>query len=177
MPSVIIQAVLYLAMIATTRLARPSLSKLCYKHRSDRTISVYHSSLKFLAMFSILAAYMVPIFLIPKTIHPVVGWSLYFLGSFTLCCIAMSVFLLSMLDVLTLWLGFLGALLVMAFPMYHDGIQRALTVFGYAFCAAPFAWNAVVRVLASLQATLEREAFLPVRLSETLQPPSFNKLY
>ncbi|KAL8150900.1 hypothetical protein V2J09_020708 [Rumex salicifolius] len=176
MPLVMIQAVIYLGIIAVTRLARPSLSKLCYR-RSDRSISMYHASLKFLAIFSIIAAYVVPFFLIPRTIHPIVGWSLYLFGSFALGSIAINAFLLPMFAVLTPWIGFSGVLLVMAFPWYHDGIQRALAVFGYAFCAAPFLWIASSRVYACLQVSLEREAFLPSRLSETPQAPSFNKLY
>ncbi|GAB4834988.1 Putative glucuronosyltransferase pgsip8 [Ancistrocladus abbreviatus] len=175
MPLILIQSVLYLGIVGITRLARPGLSKLCYR-RSDKTISVYHAGLKFTAMVSILAAYIVPFFLVPRTIHPLVGWSLYLLGSFALSSIAINAFLLPMIAVLMPWVGIFGALLVMSFPWYSDGVIRALAVFAYAIFCAPFVWISFLKVLASLQVSLEREAFLP-RLSESPPPPGFNKLY
>ena len=90
--------------------------------------------LKFVALWSILAAYTTPFFIIPPTVHPLLGWPLYLLGVFALCSIAVNAFLLPMLPVLMPWLGITGALIVMAFPWYSDGVVRALCVFGYAFC-------------------------------------------
>jgi len=159
-----------------TRLARPSFSKLCYR-RSDKSINLVHNSLKIVALWCILAAYVTPFFIIPHTVHPLLGWILYLLGTFALCSIAINVFLLPMLPVLVPWLGIVGALMVMAFPWYPDGVVRALTVFVYAFCSAPFLWTSTVRVVASLQLSLEREAFLPARLVESSSNSWFNKLY
>ncbi|XP_021747015.1 putative glucuronosyltransferase PGSIP8 [Chenopodium quinoa] len=176
MPMVILEVILYLGIIALTRLARPNFSKLCYR-RFDKSVTVYHASLKFLALASILAAYIVPFLLIPYTIHPMVGWSLYLLGSFSLCSIAINAFLLPTLAVLTPCIGIFGVLLVMACPWYKDGVVRALSVFAYAFCASPLLWVSFTRVLATLQVSLEREAFLPSRLNESPPPPGFNKLY
>ncbi|KAL8158629.1 hypothetical protein V2J09_000166 [Rumex salicifolius] len=156
MPMVVIQVVFYLGLVMVTRLARPNLSKLCHR-RSNRSIEVV---LRLLALSSILVAYTVPFFLIPKTLHPILGWSLYLFGSFALNSISIHAFLLPFAAVLTPWLGFLGALLVMAYPWYHDGIQRALVLFGYAFCASPFFWFGIARVLASLRGSFERDAFL-----------------
>ncbi|GAV88206.1 Glyco_transf_8 domain-containing protein [Cephalotus follicularis] len=175
MPMVLIQSVIYLGIIALTRLARPNFSKLCYR-RADKNISMLQTSLKILAMWSIFAAYVVPFFVIPHTVHPLVGWSLYLLGSFALSTIAINAFLLPMLSVLAIWLAIFGVLLVMACPWYRDGVVRALAVFGYAFCCAPFAWVSLVKVRACLQVTLERENFLP-RIGESSPPPGFNKLY
>ncbi|ONI06596.1 hypothetical protein PRUPE_5G069400 [Prunus persica] len=160
MPVVLIQSLIYLGIIAMTRLARPNISKLCYR-RSDKSITLIHTVLKMIAAWSIVAAYVVPFVLIPHTIHPLLGWSLYFLGTFALCFIAINALLLPMLPVLALWLGFLGVLFVMAFPWYPDGVIRALSVFAYAFCAAPFAWLSVVKVMSSIQAAVEREAYFP----------------
>lgn len=174
-PLVLIQSVIYVGLIAMTRLARPNISKLCYR-RADKNISFLHTTVKIIAMWSILAPYIVPFLLIPRTIHPLLGWTLYLLGSFSLSTIAMNAFLLPMLWVLVPWLGIFGALLVMAFPLYSDGIVRALAVFCYAFCCAPIAWVSLMKVLTSLHVTLEREAFLP-RLGESLEPSGFNKLY
>lgn len=174
-PMVLIQTLLYLGIIAVTRLARPNLSKLCYR-RTDRNSSVVHAGMKLLAMWSILAAYVLPFFIIPCTIHPVVGWALYLLGSFALCSIAINAFMLPMLHVLTPWLGIFGVLLVMACPWYPDGVIRALAVFGYAFCFAPLAWVSLVKIMTCLQLSLEREVFFPI-LGESSPPSGFNKLY
>jgi hypothetical protein len=175
MPMVLIQAIVYIGIIAVTRLARPSISKLCYRRVDKNTIMV-QTSLKVLAMWLIFAAYVVPFFIIPRTIHPVTGWALYLLGSFTLCSIAINAFLLPMLPVLGPWIGIFGSLLVMGYPWYSGGVLRAMSVFGYAFCAAPFVWVSLVKVMNSLQVTLEREIFFP-RLGESSPPSGFNKLY
>lgn len=158
-----------------TRLAKPSLSKLCYR-RTDKSITFMQNILKLVALWSILAAYTTPFFLIPHTVHPLLGWPLYLLGVFALCLIATNTFLLPTLPVLMPWLGFIGTLLVMAFPWYPDGVVRALCVFAYAFCAAPIVWASMTRIMVGLQLSLEREAFLP-RLGESSPPSWFNKLY
>ncbi|KNA21478.1 hypothetical protein SOVF_042790 [Spinacia oleracea] len=176
MPMAILEAILYLGIIVITRLARPNFSKLCYR-RFDKSVTAYHAGLKFLAMASIVAAYVVPFIIIPHTIHPIVGWSLYLLGSFSLCSIAINAFLLPMLAVVTPCIGIFGTLLVMAYPWYKDGVVRALFVFAYAFCASPLLWVSFTKVHATLQVSLEREAFLPSRLNESPSPPGFNKLY
>ncbi|RWW11932.1 hypothetical protein BHE74_00055646 [Ensete ventricosum] len=175
-PVLLIQAIMYAGIIAVTRMARPSLSKLCYNRRPEKSIMILHAMLKVAAMWSILAAYTVPFFLIPRTVHPLLGWSLYMLGVASLSSIVINIFLLPPLPVLTVLLGILGSLLVMAFPWYSDGVIRALAVFAYAFCCAPMAWASLMKVSSSLQNLLEREAFFP-RLGESTQMPEFNKLY
>ncbi|KAG6687511.1 hypothetical protein I3842_11G074300 [Carya illinoinensis] len=174
-PAVLIQFATYLGIIVMTRLARPNFSKLCYR-RSENHISLIQAGLKVIAVWSIVASYIVPFFIIPHTLHPLPAWTLYLFGSFALCSIAINAFLLPMVPVLVPWFGIFGSLLVMAFPWYSDGVVRALAIFGYAFCAAPFVWIAIVKVMASLQVSLEREAFFP-RLGESSPPPGFNKLY
>ncbi|KAJ7952501.1 Nucleotide-diphospho-sugar transferases superfamily protein [Quillaja saponaria] len=175
MPLAFIQSVIYLGIIAMARLARPNLSKLCYR-RSDKSITILQNSLKLVALWCIFAAYILPVFIIPHTIHPLLGWTLYLLGAFAFSSIAINAFLLPMLPVLVPWLGIFGVLLVMAFPWYPDGVIRALTVFGYAFCSAPILWVSIAKIMTGLQLSLEREAFLP-RLVESLPPSVFNKLY
>uniref|UniRef100_A0A5B7BW33 Putative glucuronosyltransferase PGSIP8 n=1 Tax=Davidia involucrata TaxID=16924 RepID=A0A5B7BW33_DAVIN len=175
MPLVLIQSVFYLGIMVMMRLARPSLSKLCYR-RADKSTSFIQIGLKLIAIWSILAAYVVPFFLIPHTIHPLLGWALYLLGSIAFTSIAVNALLLPMLPVLMPWLGIFGVLLVMACPWYPDGVVRALAVFGYAFCSAPILWVSLVKIMSCLQVSLEREAFLP-RLGESTSPPGFNKLY
>ncbi|CAI0418145.1 unnamed protein product [Linum tenue] len=174
MPMVVIQSILYLGIIAVTRLARPNLTKLCNRRTGDRTISLLQSTIKLISLWAILAAYVVPFFIIPCTLHPVLGWSLYLLGTFALCSIAINAFMLPTLHVLMPWMGISGVLFVMAFPYYPDGVVRALSVFGYAFCAAPLLWVSLSKVMASLH--LEREALFP-KLGESSSPPSgLNKL-
>ncbi|KAK6935179.1 hypothetical protein RJ641_035334 [Dillenia turbinata] len=175
MPVGAMQAIIYLGILAMTRLARPNLSKLCYK-RPDKGVSFLQVGLKAMFMWCILASYIVPVFLIPRTVHPLVGWTIYLLGAFSLCSIAINAFLLPMLPVLFPGIGIFGSLLVMAFPWYSDGIIRALAVFGYAFCSAPLLWISLVKVTSSLHVSLEREAFLP-RLVESTETSEFNKLY
>ncbi|KAK7842684.1 putative glucuronosyltransferase pgsip8 [Quercus suber] len=175
MPVVIIQSVIYLGILAMTRIARPNFSKLCYR-RSDKNIFLIQTGLKIIAVWSILASYVLPFFIIPHTVHPVLGWTLYLFGSFTLCSVAINTFLLPMIAVLILWIGIFGSLLVMAYPWYPDGVVRALAVFGYAFCSAPFLWISIVKIMTSLQVSLEREAFFP-KLGDSVPPSGFNKLY
>ncbi|XP_057510014.1 putative glucuronosyltransferase PGSIP8 isoform X2 [Actinidia eriantha] len=174
-PVVLIQSVFYLGLMAMIRLARPSLSKLCYR-RADKSMSLIPTGLKLLATGSLLAAYIIPFFLIPHTVHPLLGWGLYLLGAFTLSCIAVNTFLLPVSPVLVPWLCVFGVLLVMACPWYPDGVVRGLAVFGYAFVCAPVVWGSFVKIVSCLQVSLEREAFLP-RLVESSTPPCFNKLY
>ncbi|XP_047339318.1 putative glucuronosyltransferase PGSIP8 [Impatiens glandulifera] len=177
MPIVIIQAIIYLGIIAMTRIARPNITKLCYRRSGDKNITMIQTCLKMAALWSILAAYTVPFFIIPRTVHPMVGWAVYLLGAFALSSVAINAFILPWLPVLVPWIGIYGVLLVMAFPWYKDGVIRALAVFGYAFCAAPAVWGAFVKVMACLQVSIEREAFIMPRLGESIQESEFNKLY
>ncbi|CAA0842320.1 Putative glucuronosyltransferase PGSIP7 [Striga hermonthica] len=175
MPIVWIQAIFYVGIIAVARLARPNMSKLCYR-REEKSVFFVQTGFKLIAMWAIFASYIVPFFLIPYTVHPLVGWGLYLMGAFSFSCITVNVFLLPMLPVLVPGIGIFGSLLVMAYPGYPDGIVRALSVFGYAFCCAPLVWTAFGRIVSSLQVSLDREAFLP-RLGGDNVLPSNNKLF
>jgi hypothetical protein len=175
-PVILIQSLLYVGIIAVTRLARPSLSKICYNRRPEKNTSFLLSMLKVATLWSMLAAYTVPFFLIPRTIHPLLGWPLYLLGSAALNSIVINVFLLPPFAVLTTWIGLLGVLFVMASPYYSDGVVRALAVFLYAFCYAPVAWASLVKIMGSLQVLIEREAYFP-RLGELAPTAEFTKLY
>ncbi|CAA2939096.1 putative glucuronosyltransferase PGSIP8 isoform X2 [Olea europaea var. sylvestris] len=175
LPLVLIEAVFYLGIMAVARLARPNLSKLCYR-REEKSIFFIQTGFKLIAIWSILAAYIAPFFLVPHTVHPLIGWGLYLLGALSISCIAVNAFLLPILPVLTPWLGIFGALLVMACPWYSNGVVRALATFAYAFCCSPVLWMALVKIMSCLQVSLERESFLP-RLGENSSPSGFNKLY
>ncbi|XP_062226363.1 putative glucuronosyltransferase PGSIP8 isoform X1 [Phragmites australis] len=174
LPLVLIQALLYIGVIAVIRLVRPGLSKMCYNRRMEKSTIFLLSLLRVVAAWSILAAYTIPFFIIPRTVHPLLGWSLYLLGSFSLSSIVINIFLLQPLPVLMTWFGIIGALLVMAFPWYLNGVVRALAVFAYTFCCAPLIWASLVKTMSSLQILIERDAF---RLGEPNQSAEFTKLY
>ncbi|KVH95517.1 putative glucuronosyltransferase PGSIP8 [Cynara cardunculus var. scolymus] len=182
MPLVLIQTIVYLGIIAITRLGRPTttLTKLCYRG-ADRNLTIIQTSLKAIAIFSILISYTLPFLLIPHTVHPIFGWTLYLLGSFALSCSAIIAFHLPMVAVVTPWVGIVGVLLVMAFPWYNDGVVRALSVFGYAFCFSPLLWISMGKIGSSLHSSLGREALnlLPSRVVTVSTQPDhgFNKLY
>lgn len=177
MPVTLIQSILYIGIIAVTRLARPSLSKLCYNRRPEKNTSFLLSMLRIATLWSMLAAYTIPFFLIPRTIHPLLGWPLYLLGSAALNSIVINVFLLPISAVLTTWLGLVGALFVMASPYYSDGLVRAMVVFMYAFCYTPVAWASLVKIMGSLQVLVEREAYFPRLGDPTSTTAEFTKLY
>lgn len=171
-PVVLIQSVIYLVVIAVTRFTRPNMSKLYYRHQ-DR--SFLQAGLKMTVMWSILATYIIPVFVIPRTVHPLLGWSLYFLGSSALASIVINSFMLPTVHVLMPWFGFMGTLFVMAYPWYSNGVVRALSVFFYAFCCAPVVWASLMKVMACLHGSTEKEKDLP-RLGESPQLPGSNKL-
>lgn len=171
----LIQSAMYITIMIVTRLARPSLSKLCYNRKPEKSACLLYATVKLAALWSIVAAYVVPFFLIPHTLHPVLGWSLYLLGSSALASIVINAFLLPVLAVLTPWLGILGSLFVMACPWYSDGVVRAVSVCAYASFCAPFVWASFMKVMTSLHLVLEREGYL--RLGESPQPSELNKLY
>lgn len=175
MPLVLMVAILYLGIMAVAHLARPSLSKLCYR-REEKSIFLIQTGFKLIAICSIVAAYAIPFYLVPHTIHPVIGWGLYLLGVASLCTVVVNAFALPPIPVLTPWLGIFGTLMVMAYPWYHDGVVRALSVFAYAFCCAPVLWMSIVKIISSLQVSFGREAFLP-RVGENTLPSVFSKLY
>ncbi|KAJ0715735.1 putative glycogenin glucosyltransferase [Helianthus annuus] len=56
MPFVLIQTIIYLCIIAVTHLARPT-TKLCYRG-TDKNLTIIHTSLKAIAVLSIIISYM-----------------------------------------------------------------------------------------------------------------------
>lgn len=174
MPSMSILSVLYLGIIAVIYVMRFSLFKLFYR-QAEKSMFFTQRTLRVMVLWSILSSYIVPFILIPRTVHPVMGWTLYLAGAFTLCSISINVFLLPMLPVLTPWLGIFGVLLLMANPHYPDGVIRALAIFAYAFCSAPILWSSLKKVMSGLQASLEREGLL-LKLPDSNSPTGLNKL-
>ncbi|KAL8103191.1 putative glucuronosyltransferase PGSIP8 isoform X1 [Apium graveolens] len=174
--AIIIQSIFYLGIITLTRMIGPgSISKHFYL-RTGKRIILFQTILKLIAILSILSAYIIPYFVIPHTIHPIMGWSLYLLGVLALSCVVVNALTLPLLPVLTPWLAIIGALSVMACTLYPDGVIRASAVFGYAFCSSPIVWLSLVKIISCVQDLFDKEAFLP-KLSDITPPTGFNKLY
>jgi len=164
-PVLLMEVLMYIVIIAITRLARPGMTKLCYNRRPEKQNALVQWLIKMTVIVAMVAAYSIPFFVIPRTVHPIMGWSIYLFGALALSVLVINVFLLPPLDVLTTWLAVVSMLFVMAFPWYRDGIVRVLAIFGYAFCSAPFLWASLLRMMDSLQTMLERDPFFP-RLGE-----------
>ena len=175
-PVVLMELLMYTAIIALTRLARPQMTKLCYNRRPEKQGALVQWLIKLAGIVAMVAAYTIPFFVIPCTVHPIMGWSMYLFGVLAFSSVVINAFLLPPLAVLTAWLGIVGMLFVMAFPWYQDGIARILVVVAYAFCSAPFLWASVVRVMDSLQTMLERDPHFP-RLGDPAPETEFSKLY
>ncbi|KAL3688071.1 hypothetical protein R1sor_014380 [Riccia sorocarpa] len=128
--------------------------------------------LKVAAIFAIIASFAIPFVLVPTTAHPLMGWALWLLGSQSLLIVTINIFQLPVLPVLTPWLGFFGVLLVMAAPIYSNGIIRALAIFGYAFLASPLLWWMLTQVSASIDLAFAREplmAYANMRKKEMIE--------
>ncbi|KAL9662793.1 hypothetical protein QQ045_027627 [Rhodiola kirilowii] len=174
LPSLSVLLTLYLGILVVLYVLRFNLSKLFYR-QAEKSMFFTQPSIRVLVLWSILSAYLVPFVLIPRTVHPVMGWTMYLAGAFTLCSISINVFILPMLAVLTPLLGIFGVLLVMANPHYPDGVMRALAIFAYAFFLAPILWTSLGKVMSGLQVTFEREALLH-KSADTNSPTGVNKI-
>ncbi|KAG6556025.1 hypothetical protein Mapa_001965 [Marchantia paleacea] len=116
--------------------------------------------LKVAAILAIVASFGIPFVIVPTTVHPLMGWGLWLLGSLSLLIVTINIFQLPFLPVFTPWLGFFGVLLVMAYPFYNNGIIRALAIFGYAFLAAPFVWWTFTQVSMTIDLACTREPLM-----------------
>jgi hypothetical protein len=170
------EVLMYTVIIAITRLAKPAMTKLCYNRRPEKQNALVQWPIKLTAIIAMVAAYTIPFFVIPRTVHPLMGWSMYLFSALALSVLVINAFMLPPLAVLTTWIAVVGMLFVMAFPWYHNGVMRVLAIFAYAFCSAPFLWASVVRMMDSLQTMLERDPFFP-RIGEPSQETEFSKLY
>lgn len=152
-PLVIAESLFYLVTLALSMIAcrgsQTASSKFCLL-KSEQGLSFYSIVPKLLVLFSMVGSYLLPFLLVPRTINPLIGWGLYLLGSMSIGVLVINAFQLPVLPVLTPWLGIFGVLLVMAFPLYSNGIVRAISVGVYAALAAPFAWWALGRAMSTL---------------------------
>ncbi|XP_031484553.1 putative glucuronosyltransferase PGSIP7 [Nymphaea colorata] len=179
LPHLISHTAVFLILLATVRLC---LSRICIRRTSDKTAatafasSLYPFIMKCFLFFLILASITIPFFVIPRTVHPLLGWTLYLAGSSAFMVVVANAFFLPLLPALTPSIGIAGALFVMAFPAYNDGVVRALAIWAYSFLSAPFAWSSVSRMMNSIQVSFNREAIFASRPGE-LPLPQFMKVY
>ncbi|GLJ54167.1 hypothetical protein SUGI_1160800 [Cryptomeria japonica] len=164
MPLALAQSMFYLITVVLAIFTRHSFNSqasppkfCCLKSVLGCSISAV---LRKLVPFSVAASYLIPFFLVPKTIHPIMGWGLYLLGSMSFLLVIIKIFHIPVLAVTVIWIEVFGALLVMAFPLYNNGIVRALSVAAYAFFAAPFLWRSLVKLMAYLETCIEHDSLL-----------------
>ncbi|KAH9322153.1 hypothetical protein KI387_016792 [Taxus chinensis] len=161
-PLAVAQSMFYLITVVVAIFIRRS-------YNSQTSLSFFKTELgcflysailgKFL-LFCIAASYLIPFFFVPRTIHPLMGWGLYLLGSMSLLTVIISAFHIPVLAVVSIWIQIFGALPVMAFPLYRNGIVRALSVAAYASFAAPFLWCSLLKLMAHLDTCNQRESLL-----------------
>ncbi|EFJ14850.1 hypothetical protein SELMODRAFT_180548 [Selaginella moellendorffii] len=141
----------------------------------DLTQFFYRLVAKLSPVVAIVMCFVLPFFVIPTTVHPVMGWSVLLLGSLSYLVITANVFQLPVFPTMTPWVGIAGVLVVMALPVYVNGIVRSLAIGTYAFLAAPFLWWAL-RVVASREVGFAREALMAYGRQEPQQSAEMMKL-
>ena len=95
---------------------------------------------KLMLIVTLILSYVLPFILIPTMVHPLLGWGIFFFGSFVLLYITINMFQLRILPVMIPWLEGLGMLLVMFWPHHSSGISRSLIIATYASLSSPSLW-------------------------------------
>lgn len=103
-------------------------------------------AIKLIILALVAGSFRLPFYMIPTTVHPLMGWGVFLLGSFCLLTVVNTAFQLPDLPVLTPWLGCIGALFTMGSPFYASGITRGLGIGIYVAMITPFLWWAAKRV-------------------------------
>eukprot|EP00246_Nothoceros_aenigmaticus_P005181 TRINITY_DN17062_c0_g1_i1.p1 TRINITY_DN17062_c0_g1~~TRINITY_DN17062_c0_g1_i1.p1 ORF type:complete len:511 (+),score=43.46 TRINITY_DN17062_c0_g1_i1:549-2081(+) len=128
---------------------------------SEQSLSCHPVVLKAILLASMVASFAIPFYVIPTTVHPLMGWGVFLLSSLGFLVVLLCVFpALAVLPVVTPWLCVVGALVVLAFPYYNDGIMRALAIGVFAFLASPWFWKAVLEVMRTADLVPDREPLM-----------------
>lgn len=181
-PVVIAEALFFistmlLAIIIRMRCApameKPHVLKSCFGRGPcvDHGPLCHPLAMKLLILLVTVGSFILPFFIIPTTVHPFMGWGIFLLGSLSLLIVVIITFQLPVLALLTPWIGGVGALLVLAYPFYKNGIVRALSIAGYTAMATPFLWWAVKEVSAIVDRSSQREPLMAYTSVRT-EPPS-----
>ncbi|KAJ7564077.1 hypothetical protein O6H91_02G000200 [Diphasiastrum complanatum] len=127
---------------------------------SEKVSFLYLLSMKTMPVLALAGSFLFPFLLVPTTVHPLMGWSIFLLGSLSLLATAINVFQLPALAGMTPWLVICGALVAMGSPIYSNGITRVVSVAVYAFLTAPFLWWALTEVTRSMEVVTYREPLM-----------------
>ncbi|KAJ7562053.1 hypothetical protein O6H91_03G053300 [Diphasiastrum complanatum] len=121
---------------------------------------LYLLSMKTMPILALAGSFLFPFLLVPTTVHPLMGWSIFLLGSMALLTISINFFQLPSLAGITPWLVIFGALVALGSPIYSNGITRVLSAAVYGFITAPFLWWALTEVTASIEVVAHREPLM-----------------
>lgn len=138
----------------------------------DHSLTCRPLILKLVLFGAIVGSYLIPFFIVPTTVHPLMGWGVFLLGSLSLLVVTNSIFQLRPILSVTPWLAGLGMLLVMVWPYHTNGISRSLVMSAYACIASPPIWWALKGIYVSQDHSLDREplmAWTPLKAETTAE--------
>lgn len=148
----VVEVVFYFfSFFATLLIRRRFVGILVYEKNGLAKVSTSHSHcteqnschlivLKSMILITLIVSYILPFILIPTTVHPILGWGVFLLGTFILLLISINIFQLHILPVMIPWLDGLGMLLIMFWPHHSSGISRSLIMTAYACLSSPNLW-------------------------------------
>ncbi|KAJ7531681.1 hypothetical protein O6H91_14G054100 [Diphasiastrum complanatum] len=116
--------------------------------------------MKTMPILAITGSFLFPFYLVPTTVHPLMGWGTFLLGSLSLSVVATTFFQLPTLAGMTPWLIVVGAFLVMASPFYSNGIIHVLSIGAYGCIVSPIIWWALTEITASRELIVGREPLM-----------------
>ncbi|KAJ7260036.1 hypothetical protein O6H91_Y408700 [Diphasiastrum complanatum] len=126
----------------------------------ERISYFYSVILKMTPILAMAGCFLFPFLLVPATVHPLMGWAIFLLGSVSLLVVVINFFQLPILAGMTPWLGVVGTFSVMAFPFYSNGVIRILSIVTYECLLAPFLWWAFTELTANREVTVVREPLM-----------------
>jgi len=132
--------------------------------------------LKMVLFGAIIGSYLIPFFIVPTTVHPLMGWGTFLLGSLSLLVVTNSIFQLRLILSVTPWLAGFGMLLVMVWPYHTNGISRSLVMSAYACIASPPIWWAMKGIYFSQDHSLDREPLMAWTTLKAETTPELSKL-
>ena len=132
--------------------------------------------LKMVLFGAIVGSYLIPFFIVPTTVHPLMGWGIFLLGSLSFLVVTNSIFQLRLILAVTPWLAGFGMLLVMVWPYHTNGISRSLVMSAYACIASPPIWWAMKGIYFSQDHSLGREPLMAWTTLKAETTPELSKL-
>lgn len=162
---VVSQAFVYLSMILFSLYMRKQFQfnekAHVFRFFAHRYFDIYSYPFHFpLAVKGAVSAYLVfslllPFVVVPTTIHPIIGWGLYFLGSLSFLVLLGGFISVRNTPLLTPWVLLLINWINMAAPIYSHGLPRFLMVGTLASLSTPSLWWAYVEIMNSVGRVVE----------------------